>query len=472
MSGARAAAAALTILLSACGSPARRVHVEPIAFAEMRAEPAADASDETPPEAVEPAPPGAPVRTIDLPTALAIAGATSPEIEFARQALLESQARLDATSVLWLPTLEVAPGYTKHEGRIQDTQGDVVQASRNSAFVGGGIAASVPLEDAFLAPRVERRNVEARRSALDAAANDAVRAVSLAYLDLLSAQSRVVVAEESVAHARELADLAESFARGGQGLESDAARARSALAAEERERSAAEEEMAVASARLVRRLAVDPTIALRAGEDRVAPVTVVPEDSPFRDLIEEALANSPEVREREALVEAAGERENLESIRPFVPEIRLEASGGGFGGGTGSDFENFGERGDVAAFLVWEFESLGFGNAARLRGSRAELRRERASLSEARLRAASEVSVAWQESRLKKEQIALATRGVEESARSLDLNFRRIRGAEGLPIEALDAIRTAAAARRAQIDAVVGYNRAQVELRHALGRRE
>ena len=59
---------------------------------------------------------------------------------------------------------------------------------------------------------------------------------------------------------------------------------------------------------------------------------------------------------------------------------------------------------------------------------------------------------------------------VAELLASLDLNMARIRGAEGLPIEALQAIQAAATARDTYLDAVGEFNRSQFFLLRAVGR--
>ena len=47
--------------------------------------------------------------------------------------------------------------------------------------------------------------------------------------------------------------------------------------------------------------------------------------------------------------------------------------------------------------------------------------------------------------------------------------MNRIRGAEGLPIETLQAIQSVATARRSYLATVTNYNRAQFQLLRAVG---
>ena len=55
----------------------------------------------------------------------------------------------------------------------------------------------------------------------------------MAYLDLLRAYQQQAIAQETLEHARQLADLTAAFARAGQGAQADANRARAELAVRE-----------------------------------------------------------------------------------------------------------------------------------------------------------------------------------------------------------------------------------------------
>jgi outer membrane protein TolC len=436
-------------------SPERFLAVAPAA----EAAPLADR--ETPPVAEYP---------IDLPTALRLAGADALEIAMARERLVEAEARLDRANLLWIPTLSIGGRYDKHEGRLQETRGDILQVSRNSGFVGAGVATSVHVADAWFEPLAARQDVSARRHALASEINDTLHAVARAYVDLLEAQVRLGVVRQSVEEASERVQLAESFARSGQGLESDAARARNELLARRREEAEAVEVIATRSARLSTLLRLDPATRLRAADEQIVPTPLLDEETPVSERIRQALANRPEVRESDAAVLAQEERLRQERVRPFVPSVHLAGEAGGFGGGPGSEFERFSERGDLALLLVWQLESLGLGNRALTREREAQLRHARLESSRVRDRVAEEVAGAHDRVIERGRQVDLARENVAEAVRSLDLNLRRIRGAEGLPIEVLQAIQAAAAARQAYVQAIAGYNRAHVDLLRAVGR--
>lgn len=74
---------------------------------------------------------------------------------------------------------------------------------------------------------------------------------------------------------------------------------------------------------------------------------------------------------------------------------------------------------------------------------------------------AQEVTLAHLEVQAGPAQIEYAAQYVREAAASLDLNLRHSRAAEGLPIEALQAIRANAQAKQAMSEALGRFNRAQ-----------
>ncbi len=425
------------------------------------------------PAAGAPAPPSpAPASyPIDLATALRLAGANNLQIQFTRHRLQASLARLEGAQAMWLPSISAGPEYAKHDGRIQATEGQIIDASKSAAFFGGGPSMAFDLGDAIFEPLVARQTVRADQASIERTVNDTLLEVTLAYFGLVEAEQLRVIAEEDVRNAAELVGLTEGFARTGQGLESDASRARSELASRERERVAVEESILTASVRLAALLRLDPMVTLHATEERAAPLVFIAEGSHLGDLIGQALASRPETEEREALVRESQELLQRERYRPLIPNLRIDFVAGAFGGGEGSQFDDFGGQSDFTASAVWELRNLGFGNRSAVRRREAEMLQARTLAEETHDRIASEVVTAFHQVEKRRPAIDAARKMVEEAVRSQELNLQRIRGVQGLPIEALEANRSVAGARRAYLASVMDYNRSQALLMRALGQR-
>jgi len=409
-------------------------------------------------------------RTLDLAEALEIGGANSLQVALAREELAEANADLDLAEALWLPNLWAGIDYRKHEGQLQPGEGEILTISRNSGFVGGGVFAAFDLADAMLEPQSALHDVDAASARVSSSVNDTLLAIAVAYNDLLEAQAGLTLAQENVSFAEELVVLAEAFSRSGQGLEADAARARNELAQRKRLVVSREQSVETRSARLATFLRLDPTQPLRASEPRLAPFALIPENVDLDGLVALAMDARPEIRSLAAVVGAEESQVRQERLRPFMPRLVLGLRGGGLGGGTGSDFEDFGEEGELTAALVWGVRNLGFGESAVRRREAAQTRRAKVQLQMVRDSVAEEVTVAYLQAREGRRQVELAMQNVAESLDSLDLNMARIRGAEGLPIEALQAIQATSTARDTYLDAVGEFNRSQFLLLRAVGR--
>ncbi|MFI5460381.1 MAG: hypothetical protein ACHRXM_33610, partial [Isosphaerales bacterium] len=121
-------------------------------------------------------------------------------------------------------------------------------------------------------------------------------------------------------------------------------------------------DLQVASANLVGLLVLNPRIVIAPVEPAETIVRLIPDDAALDDLVVQGLRQRPELAGAQELVQATLLRVKQAKLRPFVPSLAVSYAGGGFGGGQGSFFGNFGARGDVAASLFWELQNLGFGD--------------------------------------------------------------------------------------------------------------
>ncbi|MCI0362583.1 MAG: TolC family protein, partial [Phycisphaerales bacterium] len=193
---------------------------------------------------------------------MALAGANNLQIAIAVERVNQAAARLAGARALWIPSLSAGAVYNNHSGRIQDTEGNVLEVSRSSLFVGGGAVfgnspanggasgparmfVDISLVDAMFEPLAARQLV--RASAADRAStfNDTLLQVAVGYLSLARVQTRVAIAEEAVRNADELARITHDFAQSGQGLQADADRAQIEAASRKRDVWQAREDVAV-----------------------------------------------------------------------------------------------------------------------------------------------------------------------------------------------------------------------------------
>jgi outer membrane protein TolC len=426
------------------------------------------------------------VYPLDLATAWRLAGASNLQVALAAERIQLARAEQRAAEVLWIPSLVAGLGYNSHTGQIQATEGDIVETNRESLFVGaGGGFGSAPLNggsggparlfvdlslvDAIFEPLAARQVTRAVQADHTAAFNDVLLQVTIAYYDLVRAQVELAIADAALDSAGELATITGDFARTGAGLQADADRAQAEFSSRRRMQSAASERLHVASAELARLLRLDPTVVLFALEERPAPVDVFGAEQDAHALISQAYASRPELARQSWIASASADRVRQETLRPWIPNVHVGMSSGGFGGGRGDAFGDFSDRTDFDALLIWRLENLGLGNHARRQ--QLESVQRQANLEYARWRelVAAEVVQAHQQVLHRREQIADAEAQLASAAAALPLNFEGIRELQLRAIEAQQAIAALATARSAYVGAVLDFNAAQFALLRAVG---
>jgi outer membrane protein TolC len=231
---------------------------------------------------------------ISLASALATTAGQNPQVNFARQRIAEALAGAQAAEVLWLPSLRAGANYNKHEGRIQDVVGDMIETSRTSVYTGLGAQAvgagspAVPgllvdlhVRDALFQPQIATQTLGARRQESRAVTNDLLLETAVAYIDLLEAMQIRAIAGQVLLEAQSLADTTLAFAEAGQGLQSDADRSRAEVAFRQIDVRRADEAVRLASVRLARLLRADQNATLAPIEPVLVPIELIDADQPL-----------------------------------------------------------------------------------------------------------------------------------------------------------------------------------------------
>ncbi len=422
------------------------------------------------------------LQLIDLTTALLLTSGQNPQVAFAHARIQESLAGLDRAHVMKLPSIRAGVNYNKHEGRIQDVAGSIIETSRGSFYSGLGANAvgagspAVPglisqfhIADAVFQPRIAQRTVSARRAAAQAITNDELLKTALAYVELLRAHQELAVAKEIAQRASQLENATKNYAQAGQGLTSDHDRARTELALRKNAVIRAEENIAVTSAQLAELVRWDCTQRLQPAEPNLVPLSLASVQVPVQDLVAIALANRPELAESRHLVCEAVERLNRERNAPLVPSVLLAASYGGLGGGLGGDLTNFGDRFDADAVAYWELRQFGLGDMESQREARSRISQARMREVAMMDRVAREVVQSHSQTTARSRQVETAREGIDAAQESFTRNWERIQNGQGLPIEVLQSIQALASAQSEYIRVVADHNLAQFTLHRSLG---
>lgn len=427
---------------------------------------------------------------INLPTALQLSDARPVDVAAAAERIRVAAAQLEQARVLWLPSITLGFEYNRHDGKIQNIDGQVIDASRSSLMFGAGSgignSAILNVNDAIFAPLVARQTMRARRADQQAVQNDTVVAVTDAYFTVQQARGELAGAIEAT---RRTADLVRRTEKLAPGLVPtlEVTRAEAELARRRQAEELARERWQVAGAELLRVLRLDPTSQVEPVEPPNLRVELVDPTRTVDELIPVALTSRPELASRQAQVQATLAMLRQEKLRPLVPSVLIRGwstpvtgtlAAGVFAGGTNGTIGNTGLRGDIDAQLLWQFDNLGFGNRARTHQREAERRLAIIDLFRTQDQVAADVAQAYARTQHAARRVELAEKEVRLAADSADKNLAALgetrRSGELLqtlvrPQEAVASVQSLAQAYVDYFTAVADFNRSQFQLYRALG---
>ena len=446
--------------------------------------PAVGENSEPPP--IEPAQPAAAdqVLPINLATALCLSNARPLIIAFAQASVEEAAARLQNAQVLWLPNLNVGTDYYRHDGTDQSTDGTIILDDKSAFAAGGGATLNFGITDAIFRPLADRQELSARESDLQAARNDALLAVALAYFDVQQARGTLAGTLDAKAKAEELVRKTAGLAK-GLVAEIEVDRARALLRDLQQQVAAARADWRITSARLTRVLRLNPGAVVVPVEPPHLQITMISPGFRVAELIPVGLTNRPELASQRALVQASLERVQQERFRPFVPSVILEGAGPGgffnggvFGGGPDDGTHLYGGRFDMELGAVWTFSNLGAGNRTLVRQRIAQQHQAAIAFANVQDQVAQEVVQSHAQLEATAAQVDDAMAAVKEAIITYNGTLRGIGEVRGVgdllqlvnrPQEAVAALQQLNRAYVIYYAAVNGYNRAQFQLYRALG---
>ena len=413
---------------------------------------------------------------IDLPTTLQLAAGRNLALATAIEKANRAAARSDSAMLTIVPDLAVGTSFAKQNGLLQDTIGTPVQAKRVNDSSGLGTGAGVPgigldlsLSRAIFAPLAARQDRNAALAAAEAKKHQIMADAAATYYELVRARAALQLAREIEGAAGKLATSTRNFANVGEGLDADAERAAATHLLRKGQTARAQADLVRRSAALSRILHLPVSLTLIPTDRSVAASDLVNPDESVARMVATALKFRPEARQMQAEVAAAGHRLTERKVKPFIPNIASGYSNYEFAAGQGGATDADDPREEVTAMIYWKLEGLGFGNAAQAREKQAELKLARLKEADTLDSIASDVAGTRAEVNAQRARLAIGSQAACHAKKAYELTTNRLQEAQGLPIEALDSIRTLAEARQAEIDAVLDYNIAQHRLLAALG---
>jgi outer membrane protein TolC len=407
---------------------------------------------------------------IDLPTALRLAGAQNLDVQLAREKLAEARANRDSAQLQFFPWLSPGVSYRRHDGRIQATEGEILDVSKQSYAPGAAINAQLDIGEAIYKHFAARQLVKAADYGLDARRQDATAAAAQAYLDLALAGSSIAVAREAVSISSNYEAQVRQAVDAGIAFRGDLLRVKVQT---ERNRLILHqviEQQRLAGTRLAEVLHLDPVGELIAEDIDLMPLSLMPTDARLSPLVQEALVSRPEAHQNRALVEAARDSRNGAVYGPLIPSAQAQAFFGGLGGGRNGSTGNFGRQEDYFLGLGWRIGPGGLFDFGRTRLTDARLRAAQITGEKIREQISREVVDAYSRLQSFADQIETLRQSLEAAQEGLRLAQQRKEFGVGIVLENIQAEQDLTRSRADYLRAVTEFNKAQYGLARAIGK--
>jgi len=407
--------------------------------------------------------------TIDLPTTLRLAGANAIDVKLAEEALAEARADEQQRTLAFLPVLTFGAGYKNHQGRIQDVEGKVFDASKQSYTVGVGAGLELSLGEALY------QRLAAKQKTLAADKNLASERLArqveaaAAYFDLVQVQAVIGVASEAVRISQDYGKQVTNAVGAGVAFKGDALRVDVQTRRNEVELERARGALKQASVALAEKLRLDPSVTLVPADGEPRLIKLINADANVKPLIEKALASRPELaRELAAIAALRAERDAV--VRgPWVPTLTAQAFGGGLDGGTGSNTRGIDDTQDYFVGLTWKIGAGGLFDKGRRLAAESRVRQAELNEAKARETIIAQVVAAAEQCKALSREVTAARAAVKAAEENNKLTQERQEFAVGIVLETVLSEQELTRARLDYLQAITQHNAAQYLLQQAVG---
>jgi outer membrane protein TolC len=407
---------------------------------------------------------------IDLPSVLRLAGAHNIDIQLAREKFAEARAAEESAIERFFPWLEPGVTYRRHDNLIQSTEGLIEEVHKQSYAPGGTLIAQTDIGDAIFKSLEAHQLTKAARSGFDAQQQETILAAARGYFDLAAAHEAVRVAREALRASTDYAVQIDRAVNAGIAFKGDALRVKVQQQRDAIALRRTEENVRLASAKLVQILHLDPIVELMPRDASVVPLSIVSVKESLGDLVSQALAARPETQQGAALVSAAQHAKNGAIYGPLIPSVGGQAFFGGLGGGMDSETGHFGESEDYVALLSWRVGPGGLFDFGNIHARQARLRGAASTADKVIDQVANEVVASRARVQSLADQIATAKQSLSDAAEALRLAQERKEFGVGVVLETILAQQELSRVRNDYVNIVADYDKTQYALLRALGR--
>lgn len=402
---------------------------------------------------------------ITLDAVLRLAEQSNAKISGAREKLHESQLSAEQAQGLWMPNVYAGAAYYRHEGGIQDFQGNLVHSSFGSFQPGLQVRGELDLREATFRQLDAERKVWQQKAELSQVNSETLLEAAQTYVDLLTARRAEQLFRQLQEYERKILRRAEIIAKTESSADQLVAGLRSSLSAHDYQAAQVRQQGDAASAKLVYLLGLPPLTKLVPVDPVLVPVELLDTSPPVEVLVDRALTTGPGVQELTGLMNVIqtgldmsyGRQNLLPTVEVTMWEGLIAA---GPGGSTFTD-----NRFDACLQLKWNITALCRAEGQR-QLARSRLEQTRWTLQDVRNRLASTVQEAQNTVGASREMIGHSTAQIQQASKQYELADKRVeegvRGAS--PTEVVTAVRALELAHFNYVQATRDHNKAQARL--------
>lgn len=409
------------------------------------------------------------MHSIDLPTALRLAGAQNLDVQIARERLAEARANYEGALWQFFPWLSPGVAYRAHDDAIQNVEGRIIDVHRESYAVGPTLTAQVDAGDAIYKRLAARQLGKAAEQALEAQRQEAVVAAATGYFDLARAQAVVEVTEEAARIAQGYAQQLDRAVAAGIAFKGDALRALTQFERNQLAVRQSREQQRLAGARLAQVLRLDPAVELTATERELTPLSLVQTNATLGSLVSQALARRPELWQSRALIEAAQKSKDGARYGPLIPSVGAQVFVGGLGGGNESTYRGLSESEDYQVTLGWRIGPGGLFDRSRIRAADARLNIARTTTDKLADEIVRQVVDAFTRAQSEADKLEILRRGLAAAEATFRLAGERKEFGVGIVLETIQAEQELTRLRQDYVNSLGEFNKGQYLLLKAIG---
>ncbi|MCL5125812.1 MAG: TolC family protein [Deltaproteobacteria bacterium] len=425
---------------------------------------------------------------IDIQTTLRLAGAQNLDIRIARSQLQRSRANQLMAWEKFLPWLTSGAVFDRRDGMsIASLTGQIAEAHYGFNLPGLVVSGQVPVGDAIFNALSARQLVRAAAGSLDAQFQNSSLEAALSYFQTLEDKARANVERQaaiiSATYQKELHHAVEvGIAFRGDELRVKTETERYQIAIQlwlQRQRDS--------SAKLADILRMDSSIELIPEDSDLVPIMLFDVQTPLQAIIQQSYISRPEIRQSQAMIEAANAQRKAVTYGPIIPTLSTTMFFGSLNGGPDNDLKdnngakirrtqgtpvsgrNSGPTQDILFGVNWKIGPGGLGDLGAIRAATAKLDTEQLRGQKVIDEITRQVVQSFTRIRSYYNQISMARNNVKSARETLRLTEGRKDYGVGNVLEVIQAEQALERASTEYVVALAEFNKSQYELSRAVG---